>query len=81
MRHDHSISLSDIWFCLQIDFQDKKISVIERGKIGKAYDFHNVENYDSEVWGFEWWHFFLFQISDFTRVSYISLVSPNTIIF
>ncbi|XP_052230012.1 delphilin-like [Dreissena polymorpha] len=32
----------------QIDFQDKKISVIERGKIGKAYDFHNVENYDSE---------------------------------
>ncbi|KAL4234515.1 hypothetical protein ACF0H5_006158 [Mactra antiquata] len=32
----------------QIDFSCKRISLIERGKIGKSYDFQNLEQYDSE---------------------------------
>ncbi|XP_053400915.1 uncharacterized protein LOC123550698 [Mercenaria mercenaria] len=32
----------------QIDFSCKRISLIERGKISKAYDFLNLEQYDSE---------------------------------
>ncbi|XP_052817422.1 delphilin-like isoform X3 [Mya arenaria] len=32
----------------QIDFSDRKISLIERGKIGKCYDFRFLEQYDSE---------------------------------
>jgi len=40
-------------FLFQIDFSDRKISLIERGKIGKSYDFRNLDQYDSEVWGYE----------------------------
>mgnify|MGYP000134398518 CR=1 FL=1 len=33
----------------QIDFSDKRVSLIERGKIAKAFHFSNFEQYDSEV--------------------------------
>lgn len=32
----------------QIDFSCKRISLIERGKISKSYDFSNLDQYDSE---------------------------------
>lgn len=32
----------------QIDFSDKRISLIEKGKISKGYDFSKLEQYDSE---------------------------------
>ena len=33
----------------QIDFSCKRISLIEKGKISKSYDFSNLDQYDSEV--------------------------------